>query len=110
MNRTPLRQAEHEHNLEVSAARTPIIDAAVGELQLRSVETARQQKELAELTLQLQKGVNVINGRVDIIEKELRMHTVMLKTIADEKRYSEQVRHEEWNESNTFNIKETADD
>lgn len=38
MNRTPLRQAEHEHNLEVSAARTPIIDAAVGRLEVQIEE------------------------------------------------------------------------
>jgi len=38
MNRTPLRQAEHEHNLEVSAARTPIIDAAVGRLEVQMEE------------------------------------------------------------------------
>ena len=38
MNRTPLRQAEHEHNLEVSAARTPIIDKAVGRLEVQIEE------------------------------------------------------------------------
>ena len=68
MNRTPLRQAEHEHNLEVSAARTPIIDAAVGELELRSVKTARQLKELAEQTLKLQEGVKMHNKRLEALE------------------------------------------
>jgi len=107
MNRTPLRQAEHEHNLEVSAARTPIIDAAVGQLELRSDETARQLKELAELTLQLQRGVQVINDRVDIIEKELRMHTVMLEGLGTD--MSEAKKTLEW--IDVLNeYKETADD
>ena len=68
MNSTPLRHAEHEHNLEVSAARTPIIDAAVGELELRSVKTARQLKELAEQTLKLQEVVKMHNKRLEALE------------------------------------------
>ena len=68
MKRTPLRQSEYEHNLEVSSARTPIIDAAVGELELQSVETARQLKELAEQTLKLQEVVKMHNKRLEALE------------------------------------------
>ena len=42
MKLTPLRQAEYETSIAVSASRTPIIDAAVGRLQVQVEElTAR---------------------------------------------------------------------
>jgi len=96
MNRTPLRQAEHEHNLEVSAARTPIIDAAVGRLEV----------QMEEVNARLDSHEEVLESLRDFF---IELST-MLKKISDEKRDSDQARHEEWNESNTFNIKETADD
>ncbi len=38
MNRTPLRQSEYETSVASSASRMPIIDAAVGRLQVQMEE------------------------------------------------------------------------
>ena len=49
MKRTPLRQAEYEGSIAVSASRTPIIDAAVGRLQVQVEELTARMDGLDEV-------------------------------------------------------------
>jgi hypothetical protein len=43
MDRTPLRQSEYETSIDASASRMPIIDAAVGKLQVQMEEVLARQ-------------------------------------------------------------------
>ena len=73
MNRTPLRQSEYETSIAVSAARTPIIDAAVATLQVQMEEVIARQgrydKVMNELHTALQAILRDLN---EIEESEVR--------------------------------------
>jgi len=77
MERTPLRQAEYETSVASSASRMPVIDAAVGRLQVQMEEVlarqARYDRVMDELNTALQAILRDLNEIEESrVEPELR--------------------------------------
>jgi len=69
MNRTPLRQSEYETSVASSASRMPVIDRAVGQLQVQMEEVIARQARFDRVMDELHTALQAILRDLNEIEE-----------------------------------------